>query len=242
MAVWAAFGAAVVAGCGGAGGQAYSGSTDSGAGADTGGSGSSSGGFEAGSSGSSGSGSGSSGDDASAPIDASLDIAFPDSFYGPEVSTPEGGEDATEEGGCSPAGVTCQGSVAYDCSGGVLTTTDCSQQATDKTCADGFGCVQCVPGTGSCNGNTGTACNATGTGTVTNVCDPLQGEACTAGTGQCSGACADLGASYIGCEYYAVTMLNQLLDQSTFYYAVSISNTGSSTATVNIQGARSPPR
>jgi hypothetical protein len=239
LAVWAAFGAAIVAGCGGAGGQAYTGNqTEGGTGADTGGSGSSSGGgLEAGSSSGSGSGSGgSSGDDASSPIDASLDIAFPDSFYGPEGSEPEGGQDAPEEGECSPAGITCQGNVAYDCSGGVLTTTNCSTQATNTTCSDGFGCVQCVPGTGTCSGNTGTACNSTGTGTVTNVCDPLQGESCTAGTGQCSGVCASLGASYIGCEYYAVTMLNQLLDQGTFYFAVSISNTGASTATVNIQG------
>jgi hypothetical protein len=112
---------------------------------------------------------------------------------------------------------------------------------TTPLCANGFGCVACVPGTGSCNvaGTVGTACNDTGTGTVTNNCDPALGESCIASTGQCAGDCANLGESYIGCEYYAVTMLNQLLDQSVFYFAVSISNTGGKTATVTFSGGAS---
>jgi IgGFc binding protein len=240
-AVWAAFGAAIAVGCGGSGGQAFpTGSGhDAGTPADTGtgssSSSSSGGGPEAG-----GDASGvdaSMGGDTGSPIDASLDIAFPDSFYGPEASTPDGGaDDGSDESGssCGPAGITCQGSVAYSCSGGVLTTTDCSQQTTDKTCANGFGCVACQPGTGTCSGNVGTACNATGTGTVTNNCDPLQGLSCSAG--QCAGACANLGESYIGCEYYAVTMANNWLNQSVFYFSVSVSNTGSQTATVTVTG------
>ncbi len=48
----------------------------------------------------------------------------------------------------------------------------------------------------------------TASGTVTNNCDPPMGEACDAATGTCTGDCANLGTSYIGCEYYAVTMSN----------------------------------
>ena len=244
LAVWAAFGAAVVAGCGGAGGSAIPGQDGGPAGDSSGSSsgggpqdGSSTGSGSSGGSSGSASGASSSGADASNPIDASLDIAFPDSFYGPEASTPEGGsEDGPSEGGtsCAPDGITCQGSVAYDCSGGVLTTTDCSQQTTNTTCANGFGCVVCQPGSGTCNGNTGTACNSTGTGTVTNSCDPLQGLTCSDGV--CVGACADLGESYIGCEYYAVTMANNWLNQAVFYFSVSVSNTGAQTATVTVDG------
>lgn len=175
-------------------------------------------------------------DTSTSSVDASLDIAFPDSFYGPEASVPDaGGDDAPDESGaCGASGITCQGNVAYDCSGGVLTTTNCSTQTASTTCANGFGCVACQPGTGTCNGNVGTACNASGTGTVTNSCDPLQGLSCQ--EGQCTGACANLGESYIGCEYYAVTMANNWLNQAVFYFSVSVSNTGNQTATVTVTG------
>jgi hypothetical protein len=253
---WASFaacGAAIAIGCGGSGGGAPfdlgdSGSTGdgsssgsaSGSGSTSGGSGSSSGSFAdsgggdatTGSSTSSGGGIG----------DATLDIAFPDSFFGPDTSASgsSGGPDSTTgDGGtpCSPNGVTCQGSVAQICSSGTLTTTDCSTLLPPHTCANGFGCVVCQPGTGTCNGSTGTACNSSGTATTTYVCDPLQGETCDAATGQCDGDCANVGTSYIGCEYYAVTMLNHLLNQGTFYFSVSLSNTSTvNAATVNIQG------
>jgi hypothetical protein len=64
----------------------------------------------------------------------------------------------------------------------------------------------------------------------------LQGETCDTTTGQCDGDCANLGASYIGCEYYSVTMANSLLAQATFVFSVSIANTGTSTASIDIQG------
>jgi hypothetical protein len=137
---------------------------------------------------------------------------------------------------CSPNGVTCSGSVEEICNNGSLTTTDCSKLNPPQQCANGYGCVVCVPGTGSCSGNTGTECNATGTGTVTNNCDPQLGETCNAATGACEGDCANVGQSYIGCEYYAVTMLNHLLDQTTFYFSVSLSNASNKTATVTITG------
>ena len=137
---------------------------------------------------------------------------------------------------CSPSGVTCQGSVANDCSGGTLTTTDCSKLSPPETCANGYGCVVCTPGTGSCSGNTSTVCNSTGTGYTTTNCDPQLGESCNAATGLCTGDCASVGSSYIGCEYYAVTMANAELNQSVFFYSVSISNTTSNQATIVITG------
>jgi hypothetical protein len=137
---------------------------------------------------------------------------------------------------CSPNGVTCSGSVEQICNNGTLTTNDCSKLNPPEQCANGYGCVVCIPGTGSCQGNVGTACNSTGTGTVTNNCDPQLGETCNAANGQCAGDCASVGSSYIGCEYYAVTMSNTEIDQSTFFYSVSISNTSSKSATIVITG------
>ena len=229
---------ALAAGCGGSGGGAGGFVATGEAGPGDSGSGGGGGSSGAGSSGADGSvkddatSSGSSGGGSS---DATLDISFPDVFGFPDAGSGSGSGSSSGAGdsGCSPSGITCQGAVAYDCNGGALTTTQC---AAAQICANGFGCVACVPGTGSCNGNVGTACNPTGTGSVINSCDPQLGETCNPGTGSCTGDCASVGESYIGCEYYAVTMLNQLLDQGTFYFAVSISNTGTKTATVTITG------
>ena len=173
-------------------------------------------------------------DDATVPpaeLDASLDIGFPDGFTVPDSGS--GGDSSVSvDGGCSPPGITCTGAVANTCANGVLTTTNCALQG--KICADGFGCVTCAPGTGSCNGSTGTLCKSDGSGFVQNDCDPLMGLSCNAGV--CTGACANVGQSYIGCDYYAVTMSNPALNQAVFTASVSISNTGPSTASVNIVG------
>src|SRR5581483_11796309 len=58
----------------------------------------------------------------------------------------------------------------------------------------------------------------------------------TCNNGICTGVCANVGQSYIGCDYYAVTMANPALDQTTFAFAISVSNTSQSTATVTITG------
>jgi hypothetical protein len=255
---FASCGAAIAVGCGssGSGGSFDLGDSGSRGDSSSGSASTSSGGSSASGSGtSSGSPADSGGDDATTGssstssggggADATLDIAFPDSFFGPDTTTSgsgSGGPDATTDGeagsACSPNGVTCQGSVAQICSGGTLSTSNCAALTPAETCAPGFGCVVCQPGTGTCNGNVGTACNSTGNATTTYTCDPLQGETCDPTTGQCDGDCANLGASSnVGCEYYAVTMLNHLLDQGTFYFSVSLSNTSTvKAATVNIQG------
>ncbi|HTQ43408.1 MAG TPA: IgGFc-binding protein [Polyangiaceae bacterium] len=245
--VWpAASLAAVVAACGGGNGTNSGGFTTDGgengdsASSSSGGASSSSsgaGGDDSSSSGSSG-GTSSSGGSSSGPNDASLDISFPDAFTMPDSSS---GSTSSSGGGdgsmpCSPNGVTCSGTVELICNNGTLTTTDCAKETVPHQCANGYGCVLCTPGTGSCNGNVGTSCNAQGTGTVTNNCDPQLGETCNASNGECAGDCASVGSSYIGCEYYAITMSNEELNQSAFFYSVSISNTSTKSATIVITG------
>jgi hypothetical protein len=173
------------------------------------------------------------GDDAGGSNDATLDITFPDSFTMPDTaSVDSAGVDSASEAGCAPNGVTCTGNVATTCTNGVTTVATCSGGT--PICADGFGCVVCSPGSGSCNGSVGTVCKSDGSGYQTNNCDPLLGITCSGGF--CQGDCANIGSSYIGCEYYAVTMSNSQLDQVTFYFSASISNTGTSTANINITG------
>jgi hypothetical protein len=166
-------------------------------------------------------------------LDASLDVIFPDGFYGPDTSLPDGA--TLVDAGCAPAGITCSGTIADTCdTSGNLTTFDCA--SIGEVCADGYGCVVCTPGSGSCKGSIGSLCKSDGSGYITNDCDPLLGLTCSAGI--CLGTCSPsaLGTSYIGCDYYAVTLSNPLLDQVTFYASVSIANTGGSTAKVTITG------
>lgn len=142
-----------------------------------------------------------------------------------------GGSGGTGGQGCIANSVSCSGNTAQICdSNGNLTTMDCPQ-----ICVDGLGCLQCVPNTGTCNGNVGTYCSSDGMTTGTETCDPVQGTTCNAMTGRCDGACSPqkLGASYIGCDYYA-TVTPNLVDSSVFHFAVTASNTTSSDAMVTV--------
>ena len=163
-----------------------------------------------------------------------LDVSLPDGFTVPDGGVISDGG-VIVDSGCTPPGITCSGMnpvFANTCSMGNLTSVNCTQQG--KLCADGFGCVNCIPGSGSCNGNNGTHCLPDGSGTVTDYCDPLMGLVCNAGI--CTGTCANVGQSYIGCDYYAVTMANPALNQATFPFAISVSNTGQQNASVNVTG------
>lgn len=169
-----------------------------------------------------------------AGMNPGLDVNLPDGFTSPDGNS-EGGM-SMADGGCSPPGITCSGQnpvFANTCDmNGNLTSVNCTAQG--KLCAAGYGCVVCQPGAGSCNGNTATRCLPDGTGWTMDYCDPLMGLTCNQGV--CTGVCANIGQSYIGCEYYAVTMSNPWLDQTTFPFAISVSNTSQQTASVNIQG------
>lgn len=163
--------------------------------------------------------------------DATLDVNFGDAIW--TADGQGGGSDAAQDTGtgCAPDGILCNGNVAEICTNGSLSTQTCTG---GEVCADGYGCVTCIPGSGSCNGAIATLCNSLGTGYTTTTCDSQLGLACQGGV--CVGDCANIGESYIGCEYYAVTSLNHLLDQGAFSFAVSVSNTTNKSATVNITG------
>lgn len=93
----------------------------------------------------------------------------------------------------------------------------------------------CQANAATCFGDLSKRCNAEGTGYIEEQCDSKLGLSCGA-SGLCEGLCArsTLGESYIGCEYYATQMANEVSDR--FEFAVSISNASDERATVNIEG------
>jgi hypothetical protein len=146
--------------------------------------------------------------------------------------TPDGGGDDDANGGCTEGQHSCSGADYQTCQGGQFVTTETCAMA----CSPELGCVVCVPGTGTCNGDTSHACLPDGTGYFDEFCDPVMGSTCDTNQGICVGACSShtLGQSYIGCDYYA-TVTSQLV-QPSFQFAVAISNTTTSAATVTIDG------
>lgn len=140
---------------------------------------------------------------------------------------------------CAAGTLQCNGNTAETCDGkgGFTMKTDCAQKA--QLCAPGLGCVTCLPNTGTCNGQVGTGCLPDGSGTVQETCDQVQGTSCNPNTGRCDGACglAQIGKSYIGCDYWPTVTAN-MVDDSTFHFAVAVSNTTQSDASVTVtQGA-----
>ena len=132
-------------------------------------------------------------------------------------------------------GLVCGGDVATTCSedGRVLSARDCAAEA--LTCATGIGCVACVPSASSCDGDTRLVCRADASGWD-------RGVACDRGAGlRCSAdGCADLCAravesrSYIGCEYWAVPLMNTALAPE-FHFAVVVANPQLVTAEVVVE-------
>jgi hypothetical protein len=92
----------------------------------------------------------------------------------------------------------------------------------------------CSPGEVRCDGDFVRLCRDDGSGWQTQYCDPLQGLACNLASGRCQGSCARqyLGQSYMGCDYYPTIAGNDVKNQ--FEFAVAVSNTTSSPATVTI--------
>lgn len=137
---------------------------------------------------------------------------------------------------CTDGTTSCEGAVVLNCVSGQFQPGE----TCDSVCVPNLGCVECVPGTGTCNGNVSTACTPDGLGYKDYVCDPVQGVTCNQGTGLCEGACApqDLGESYIGCEYYP-TITGNIVD-SNFTFAVIVSNTTAQPASVTIEGGAEP--
>jgi hypothetical protein len=134
---------------------------------------------------------------------------------------------------CPDGTIQCDGATQKVCdgNGGFKEVVDCPT----GICAPNVGCAVCLPGTGTCNGEVGTHCKADGSGYADEACDALQGTTCNAATGACDGACSlgQLGQSYIGCDYWPTITSNNLL-VGNFNFAVAVSNTTSSPATVTI--------
>jgi IgGFc binding protein len=155
---------------------------------------------------------------------------------GPSSSTGDDDDDDAAVSTCTVGMHRCDGNAYQGCVGGHFVTSETCPQACDGT----LGCVTCVPGTGTCSGNTSSTCRADGSGYEDVFCDPLQGVACGA-SGVCEGACSPtaLGDSYIGCDYWPTVTGNMV---STFYqFAVAVSNTTTAPTTVTIDGGGLSP-
>lgn len=140
-------------------------------------------------------------------------------------------------GACKTGISKCLDGVSFGpCEGQVIPTYEHCNQIDDD--CDGQiepqPCEECIPDTGTCNGNVAHGCRDDGLGYVDEVCDPLQGTTCNPQTGKCDGACglAQLGQSYIGCDYWPTVTAN--LVATNFHFAVAVSNTTAQTATVTV--------
>jgi hypothetical protein len=131
--------------------------------------------------------------------------------------------------GCAEGTFTCDGQVAVPCDpSGSAATRDCAAEG--GRCEAPRGCVVCEPGTGSCEGGRAHACNADGTATLDFDCDESQGMVCE--PDGCKGVCspAELGSSYVGCEYFPTVTVNPVF--SGFSFAVAVANDGEEAASV----------
>ncbi|HEY1554226.1 MAG TPA: IgGFc-binding protein [Kofleriaceae bacterium] len=137
---------------------------------------------------------------------------------------------------CGEGQTQCDGNELLTCVNGHFQNS----MSCPNSCVPTLGCTLCVPGTGTCNGETSTACNTDGMGFTTVDCDPVQGETCDTTMGVCTGACAPgtLGQSYIGCEYYPTVTGNTVGD--TFDFAIAIANTSAQDAMVTIEDGALP--
>jgi hypothetical protein len=136
-------------------------------------------------------------------------------------------------GPCSSGETHCDGLTYQTCVGGKFV----DQQDCPMACSEGLGCTACKVGEATCNGNTASVCNESGTGFEPVLCDPMQGLSCDpTAMGGCVGACSpkSLGTSYIGCDYYPTVTGQAVLDS--FDFAVAVANAGASDVTVTIEG------
>jgi hypothetical protein len=139
--------------------------------------------------------------------------------------------------GCPAGSIICGSNVAYTCdgAGGASNTQPCGD-----VCADGLGCVMCVPGSEKCDETSAQKCSSDGTAWLPSSCDPELGLACDTSVGKCVGACAqsNIGRSYIGCEYWPTVTPNGLLYKG-FHFAVAIASASSVDADIVIyQGTK----
>jgi hypothetical protein len=127
-----------------------------------------------------------------------------------------GGFDAS---GCTGEELTCNGTIAHPCNQPKEMGTDCA--TTGKICFPKLGCVTCAPGSGTCSEAAATVCRSDGSGLIEFACDSALGLKCE-GT-RCVGPCspAVIEDSYIGCEYFPTTVLNNVNNSYDFEIAVA---------------------
>ncbi len=140
--------------------------------------------------------------------------------------------------GCDTANCVYDRSGCAVCGNGTVEAgevCDDGNTTDDMTCS-GDCLMVCGPGIAECNGNVSTYCEWDGSAIMVEVCDPIMGMTCNAGTGRCDGICASgqLGHSYIGCDYYPTITNNGLVNQTVFYFAVAVSNSTQATANVTV--------
>lgn len=137
---------------------------------------------------------------------------------------------------CPGGTIVCDGDTAKICDGmGGFE----SEEPCDQTCVPDLGCVACVPGTSRCiDGNSETCLEDGSSYGEPTECDALQGMDCDeGGTGLCTGPCApqELGESYIGCDYYPVSLLqNSGYQSGSHAFRVAVANTGAADAEITV--------
>jgi hypothetical protein len=161
---------------------------------------------------------------------AALVACGPGANNDPDGGGGDGG--APDASGCASGAVRCDGLSHQSCVDGAWV----KNETCDNACDAILGCTFCQPNIGTCSGEMSTQCLPDGSAYVDVHCDPVQGMSCDTGNGRCAGACSpdSLGQSYVGCDYFP-TVTAQLVS-SEFLFAVAISNTTSSVATVTIDG------
>jgi hypothetical protein len=149
---------------------------------------------------------------------------------GTSTSTSTGS--STTDAPCPTDTILCDGLTAKVCDGlgGFKAMEPCP-----IACIPDIGCAPCVPDTRTCDGDLALKCSAAGNFEPAEHCDPVQGLSCDPELGACAGACADLGRSYIGCEYYPTTVQQaEGYMAPKFVFAVAVANTDDTTATVTV--------
>lgn len=133
------------------------------------------------------------------------------------------------EGPCN----TCEANIYTPCEGDPV---DCGELG--EVCVEGQGCVPCIPGEPTCEGNSVVECDENGQpGELIEDCDSASGSVCA--EGECVDACAvaDDTPSNIGCEFWAVDLPNSrgIDDASTQAWGVVLANAGETPASVIIE-------
>ncbi len=152
----------------------------------------------------------------------------------PTTSTTEPTSSSTGDMLCPMDTIICEDNTAKTCDGiGGYS----NEELCENVCVDGVGCLFCSPGATQCDGDGVVVCNEQGDAWVPGeTCDALQGLSCDPDIGNCVGACADLGLSYVGCDYYP-TVLQQHDGYNTApgkVYSIAVANTTDQPAAITV--------